>query len=362
MSTRSLLLALCLSLSAISVIQAQSTAVELNDAGWKMVERGDAARAARLFADALALEPDEPVLRFGAGVAAYLGGRPKDAVVHLRRALDINPRLTQAALLLGEIAYAEGDVALAIATVEKALKYLPNDPDLTQRLAAWQTEADIHRGFEERRDDRFRVMFKGAADAALATKATDILNAAFWTIGAKLGTYPSQTVVVMLYTDQQFRDITQAPDWAGAVYDGRIRVPAAGAAKAPQEFERVLIHELARAIITAAAPRGVPTWLHEGLAEYFEGEDPQAARRRLRAVGRDQLIPLVSLEGAFVEFGPAQAQVAYDESLVAVDAIMQRPAFNWSSLLLALSQDNEPKQTFDRIAISYQTLEADFGR
>ena len=40
---------------------------------------------------------------------------------HLQRALDANPRLTQAALLLGEIAYSEGDVAMAIATLEKTL-------------------------------------------------------------------------------------------------------------------------------------------------------------------------------------------------------------------------------------------------
>ena len=112
---------LCLSLPAVPVIHAQSTARELNDAGWKMIERGDGARAARFFADALVLEPDEPVLLLGAGAAAHLAGRPKDALAHLRRALDINPRLTQAALLLGEIAYSEGDVAMAIATLEKTL-------------------------------------------------------------------------------------------------------------------------------------------------------------------------------------------------------------------------------------------------
>jgi tetratricopeptide (TPR) repeat protein len=362
MSIRSALLVLCVSLPAVSVIHAQSTARELNDAGWKMIERGDGARAARFFADALVLEPDEPVLLLGAGAAAHLAGRPKDALAHLRRALDINPRLTQAALLLGEIAYSEGDVAVAIATLEKALKYLPNDPDLTERLTAWRAEADIHREFEERRYDRFRVMFQGYADAALAAQATDVLNAAFWQIGAKLGAYPADAVVVMLYTDKQFRDITQAPDWAGGVYDGRIRVPAAGAAKAPQEFERVLIHELVHAIIAKAAPRGVPTWLHEGLAQYFAGEDTQAARRRLRAVGRDRLLPLAKLESGFSGLGAAQAQIAYDESLVAVDVIMERPAFNWASLLRELPRYDRPERAFNGFVLPYSDLEAHFSR
>src|SRR5688500_16724994 len=361
MFIRSALLSVCLCLIATSVAEAQSAA-ELNETGWKLLQRGDGARAAKVFAEALGLEPDEPVLLFGAGAAAHLNGRTKDATTNLRRALELNPALTPASILFGEIAYAEGDVALAIATYEKALKHAPTEPYLIERLAAWRADADVHRDFEERRFDRFRVMFQGHADASLAAQATEMLNAAFWQIGARLGVYPSETVVVMLYTERQFRDITQAPEWAGGVYDGRIRVPAAGATRSLQSFERVLIHELAHAMIANAAPRGVPAWLHEGLAQHFEGDDPQAARGRLRAAGRDRIIPLKSLEGSFSRLGLAQAQVAYDESLVAVDVIMQRPAFNWSSLFRALGEHDRTEQTFDSFALSYSDLEAQFGR
>jgi tetratricopeptide (TPR) repeat protein len=362
MSMRSALVTLCLSLAATSTIHAQSTVVELNEAGWKLLQRGESGRAAKLFAEALTLEPDEPVLLFGAGTAAHLGGRPKDATSYLRRSLEHNPALTPASLLFGEIAYAEGDVALAIATYEKALKYAPNEPHLTARLAAWRTEADIHRDFEERRFDRFRVMFQGYADASLAAQTTEMLDAAFWQIGGKLGAYPSETVVVMLYTDKQFRDITRAPEWSDGVYDGRIRVPAAGATRSPESFKRVLVHELAHAMIANTAPRGIPTWLHEGLAQYLEGDDPRAARGRLRATDRDQIISLANLEDSFFRLSAAQAQVAYDESLVAVDVIMQRTAFNWPSLFRALGEHDRTGQIFDSFALSYSDLEAQFGR
>jgi tetratricopeptide (TPR) repeat protein len=362
MSMRPALAFVSLITLATSVIQAQSTVAELNDAGWKMLQRGEGARAAKVFAEALTQQPGDPVLLLGAGTAAHVDGRPKDATVHLRRALDVDPTLTAASLLFGEIAYAEGDVALAISTYEKALKYAPKDRHLTQRLTDWRTDADVHRDFEERRLDRFRVMFQGHADAALATQATEMLNAAFWRIGATLGAYPMDSVVVMLYTERQFRDITQAPEWAAGVYDGRIRVPAAGAAQSPQTFERVLTHELAHAMVANAAPRGVPAWLHEGLAQYFEGDDPQAARARLKIAGRNRLIPLGDLEGSFSGLGSAQAQVAYDESLVAVDVIMQRPAFNWASLFRALGEHDRTAQTFDSFALSYSDLEAQFAR
>ena len=362
MFTRPALPGVLAALLLASVVHAQSTVVELNDTGWKMLERGEGARAAKAFAEALALKPNDPVLLFGAGSAAYVDRRPQDASSHLRRALEFNPRLTGASRLLGELVYADGDVAQAITIYEKALKHAPDDPHLAKRLAAWRTDADVHRNFDERQLGRFKVMFQGHADAPLARQATEMLNAAFWDIGRTLGAYPSDTVVVMLYTEQQFRDITQAPEWAKGIYDGRIRVPAAGAAQSPQTFERVLTHELVHAMIANAAPRGIPAWLHEGLAQYFEGDDAQAARRRLRTAGPQRIMPLRSLEGSFSRLALAQAQVAYDESLVAVDTIMQRPGFNWASLLRALGETDWTERTFSSFGFSYPDLEAQFGR
>ena len=295
MLMRLVLLVLGLSLVATSSAQAQSTVVELNDAGWKLVQQRDGARATRIFAEALSLEPDNPILLFGAGSAAYVDRRMKDASAHLQRALNFNPRLTPASLLLGEIAYAEGDVTAAITVYEKALTYAPGDQQLTKRLAAWRADSEVHKNFDERQLNRFRVMFQGHADASLARQATEMLNAAFWEIGAKLGAYPPDTVTVMLYTEQQFRDVTRAPEWASGIYDGRIRIPAAGANQSLASFERVLTHELVHAMIAGAAPEGVPAWLHEGLAQFFEGDDPQAARRRLATAGRDRMMPLRSL-------------------------------------------------------------------
>src|SRR5688572_10610249 len=257
-ATRSLCAVLCLSVFSFTPLLAQSTVRELNEAGWKTLERGYGAGAARRFADALAMRPDDPVLLFGAGASAHVQGRPADAMARLRRALEVNPRLMQAARLLGEIAYSEGDVALAIKTYEKAATYTPNDPELTSRLQVWREEAAVHRNFEERRYDRFRVMFEGRVEEPLAIRATEVLNSAFWRIGNALGAFPSDAVVVMLYTEKQFRDITRSPQWSGGQYDGRIRIPAAGAAQKPELFERVLVHELTHAMIEKMAPRGVP--------------------------------------------------------------------------------------------------------
>jgi tetratricopeptide (TPR) repeat protein len=358
--TRLLLATLCIAMLASTPLSAQSRIVELNDTGWKLLQSGEADRAAKVFAEALEAQPDEPVLQFGAAVASHLQGRTKDATTRLKRVLDIAPNLTPASTLLGQLQYTAGDINGAIATYEKALKQAPNDPELTTKLGAWRADADANRGFVESRVDRFRVSFQGHADKPLAARATELLESAFWRIGKTLRAYPSDPVVVMLYTEKQFRDITLAPEWSGGVYDGHtIRIPAAGAAQKPQLFERVLVHELTHAMVASLAPRGIPTWLHEGLAQHFEGDDVAAARRRLKAVG--VVIPLRYLEGGFTHFTTDQAMVAYDQSLVIVDALIERGTVDWNALFRALGDSSRTEYTFDNFGLRYSELEEELG-
>jgi hypothetical protein len=117
-------------------------------------------------------------------------------------------------------------------------------------------------------------------------------------------------------------------------YDGRIRIPVAGAAKDLQLFERVIIHEPSHAIVANIAPHAVPAWLDEGLAQHFEGRDADVARRRLLAGGH--FIPLPELERSFGRLGADDARVAYDESLLAVGILLDRPGFSWVRLLRRL--------------------------
>jgi len=357
--SRVLLVAICVIVSSGGLI-AQSNIAELNETGWRLLKSGDGPRAAKVFAEALEAQPNNPVLLFGAGAAAYLQGRGKEATTSLRRALEIAPDMTPASMLLGQIQYSTGDVSQAISTYEKALTHAPNDAQLTSRLNSWRADAEANSGFVERRVDRFRVMFQGHIDKPLAARTTDLLESAFWRIGKALGAYPSDPVVVMLYTEKQFRDITQAPEWSGGVYDGRIRIPAAGAAQSPQLFERVLVHELTHAMIAGLAPRGIPVWLHEGLAQYFEGDDPAIALQRLRAVG--QVVPLRYLEGSFGRLTAPQALVAYDESLVVVDAILQRPGLDWIGLFRALTESPRTEYTLDNFGLRYSELEEQIYR
>jgi hypothetical protein len=292
---------------------------QLSREGWAALSAGRPQDAAAAFDDALKAAPNQPTLLLGAGAAAHLQGREDDARRFLVDALKIDPALTSASLLLGAVFYQTGDIDAAIATYEQALAHNPDHPQLTRQLEAWRKEAALHSGFGRRLGDHFTVLFEGPAEAQLADRAVAILESAYNQIGTALYTYPTDVITVVLYTREQFRDVTQSPDWAGGAFDGRIRVPVRGALESKSEFERVLRHEFTHALIYSIAPRGVPFWLDEGIAVHFEGSN--LARREQQVREADTLLPLSRLEGSFANLNTADATLAYAESAFAVEAL-----------------------------------------
>ena len=103
--------------------------------------------------------------------------------------------------------------------------------------------------------------------------------------GAALSHYPTAPIAVVLYTNEQFRDITRAPPWAGGAFDGIIRIPMRGALADAAEFDRVLAHEYTHALVYDLARSGVPTWLHEGLAVALERDVPPTPPPAVMSLG-----------------------------------------------------------------------------
>src|SRR5262245_21649599 len=183
---------LCLTLLlAVESARGQSRVTELNEAGWKALQEQRSDVAARLFAEALALRPNDAVLMFGAGAAEFVQGRLPDALWRLRRAVEIDAGLTEASRLLGEILYRTGDIDGAIAAYEQALKHAPKDAGLQSALALWRKETAAHGTFIERRDQLFTILYEGRQEEATAAQATTLLRAAFRRITEKLGVSPA---------------------------------------------------------------------------------------------------------------------------------------------------------------------------
>jgi Tetratricopeptide repeat len=319
---RGAVIALAIGLAAIAVPSGQSRRpADLTRAGWDALNAGQLQEASATFAEALKSGPTAPAL-LGAALAAHLQTRYEEARQHLVSALGLDPSLLSGSILLGEVLYQSGDLDGAILAYEQALTRAPGHAQIQKKLEVWRKELALHSRFGQRFSDHFTILFEGPAEAPLAQRAAAILEAAYWRIGTSLSAYPTDVVTVVLYTREQFRDVTQSPAWAGGAFDGRIRVPVQGALEDGREFERVLTHEFVHALIHSLAPRGVPTWLNEGLAGVFEGSD--LARKTKQVRSAESPLPLGQLEGSFAKLNPAQASLAYAQSAVAANALIDQ--------------------------------------
>jgi tetratricopeptide (TPR) repeat protein len=313
------LILVCLVLGTPAVAQ-RLTPAQHARAGWNALNSGKPDEAAAAFHEALRSEPREPSLLLGAGLAAHLLGRSDEARRYLVDALRYDPAFTPASLLLGELLYRATDLDGAILIYQQALTYQPDHRQLLAKLEAWRKEAALHDRFARKLSDHFTVLFEGPAEAELAAMVVDILERSYWRIGSALYTYPPDVITVVLYTREQFRDITQSPEWAGGAYDGRIRVPMLGAVKNVRELERVLAHELTHALVKTIAPRGVPQWLNEGLAMNYEGMDVTPHIERVRAA--ESRHALTALERSFSGMDSKAATLAYAQSAAAVKLLL----------------------------------------
>jgi hypothetical protein len=159
----------------------------------------------------------------------------------------------------------------------------PAPPEIEARLGEWQKEASLQSRFYEARGAHFAVRFEGPGDELLARATVDRLEEQYWRIGQTLTAYPPNPITVVLYTQQQFRDITRLPSWTAAAYDGRIHVPMRGALEQTEELDRVLGHEFVHAVVFMLGGRNVPVWLNEGLATHLERGGAEDAERLLAA-------------------------------------------------------------------------------
>jgi hypothetical protein len=326
------LLMLCATLGA--QIDPRSALIERG--AWAALNAGQARSAADGFRDALAADPKNARLHLGAAMAAALERRDADAREECERALALDPKLTQARTLLGQLQYRMGERALAVRTYETLVAMAPDDAEAEATLERWRREADLHDRMQLAVGSHFTVSFEGPAEAELAAEALELLDAAYWRLGQLFGTYPSAPIAVVLYTGEQFRDITRAPSWAAAAYDGVIRVPMRGALDQRPELDRVLSHEFTHALIRTLASRGVPAWLNEGLATALESGNLAWAERQAAA---QPPVPLRALTSGFGRLTGAQAPLAYATSALAARRLLDEAGgFAVASLLRDLGE------------------------
>ncbi len=292
----------------------------LEQEAWAALDAGKAQAAEQAFRDAIALDPKNARLHLGLGTTAFVLRRDADAVASLERALELAPGLTRARAQLGQVAKRQGNLQEAIRLYEEVAVAAPGDAGVRDTLDRWKREFELHERMRLTVGDFFTIQFEGPEDADMASQALESLNRAYWRITDVFGVFPPRSIAVVLYSGEQFRDITRSPQWAAAAFDGTIRVPMRGAGEKGEDLDRVLAHEFAHALIRSLATRGLPTWLNEGLASVLESDRLDWAEAR---VAKSSRVPsLTALAGSFGKLSNADAQVAYAASALAARRLL----------------------------------------
>lgn len=252
--------------------------------------------------------------------------------------------------LLGDIDYYEQKLAEAEKHYQEAFRLRPRK-ELKEKILKVQKQKGVESGLATYQAEHFLIKYGGEEKGLEGFELRESLRNAYRQVGQELGYFFKHKVVVLLYDEKEFRELSGAPHWSGGLYDGKIRVPAYQKGFTQKEIEKIMRHEVTHAFIVEMSRGQCPPWLNEGLAVFEEAKieppDPQVFQAAIRS---NTLIPLPTLfEQKRLPEGmdPLEARLFYDESYQLVSYLVKRHGMFYIKKMLGLFA--EGKDSFEAI-------------
>src|SRR5579872_248614 len=321
-------------------------------------DHGNIAQAKQYFDNALRFQPDNSTILIYYAAVLVRTGNASQAISYAQRAARATPDSPDAYTMLGYAQFASDRTKEAVASWTHSLALRP-DPAVQRFLAKAQREQNVESEFSEGESQHFTLHYEGKQTSeALRGQILSALESDYDDLVRDLGTPPRDNILVTLYTEQAFFDVTHAPSWSGAMNDGKLRIPISGLSSVTPELAHVLKHELAHSFITQLSAGRCPPWLHEGIAQYLEPKSLGGQGHQLALLFKaQQSIPLNALEGSFLQLSGPQAYLAYAESLAAVSFITDSYGMSdIQTILQRISQGNSSE------AALRATIHSDYGQ
>ncbi|HET9408268.1 MAG TPA: tetratricopeptide repeat protein [Candidatus Sulfotelmatobacter sp.] len=334
-------------------------------AGKHAFEHGDTPLARRYFETALRFQPDSSTILSYYAALLLRTGNASEALPYAQRAVRAAPDSADAFAILGYAQFASDRTKDAVVSWTRSLELRP-DPAIKQLLAKAQREENAETDFVQRESSHFVLHYEGRQTSeAFRSQIIAALESDYDDLVRDLGSSPRDNILVTLYTEQAFFDVTHAPGWTAALNDGKLRIPVSGMSSMTPELAHVLKHELAHSFIGQMSAGRCPPWLNEGIAQFFEPRSLASDGHQLAIRFSSQsYIPLNALEGTFMRFSGGQAAIAYAESLAAVAYINDSYGMGDIQRILQMLGQGSSTEAALRATIhsDYSQLEIDLGK
>ena len=167
-----------------------------------------------------------------------------------------------AAILLEQERYGECiSYVESLTRKSENLKFLKNKAALLQReLEELHLEQSFH----------FRLEYDGAPSRTNVMEALAVLEVAYDSISTLFQFEPSNKMRLVLYQADEHTGVGPRPDWVGAIYDGKLRVPE-NIMSYRAAYRPMLFHELTHSFVRGMTYGHVPQWINEGIAQVIDG-------------------------------------------------------------------------------------------
>ena len=307
---------------------AHFTAVAYDVVAAQAYGSGDTDTAERYLRLALSLEPNQPTAA-GHYAALLLGShRYNEAIAMAEQATRLAPQDASMWYLLGIAEFDADRTPQAIEAWKRSMALKPTYR-VQQLLARALREQVVQADYHSDESAHFTLHYEGGLSSPAMRKALlETLENEFNELSDDFGFAPRDNIAVVVYNNQAFTSVTEAPAWSDGENDGKLRIPMQNMETLTPRVAGVLKHELTHSFIGQATHDRCPQWLNEGIAQLIQGRTTATYGRLLSALyQQNKAIPLAALEGSFGRLSGTGASVAYGESLAAVEVIRNANGF-----------------------------------
>lgn len=189
----------------------------------------------------------------------------------LLEALDLDDTNAFIYELLGDVDNLQQKLPDAKKNYEIAYNLNPR-PELKEKLEKLGKEQKVVKNLATYNEEHFVIKYHKSQDKDRGFELRELLRDTYRKLSADFGFYFNRQVVVLLYDEDDFKELSGLPHWATGVYDGKVRMPINRQGFTDEDLRALTMHEVAHAFVAGMSADSAPAWINEGLAQYQENK------------------------------------------------------------------------------------------